>query len=114
MNPGAKLLFEQTRVNDEVWLPKRQLVSGTARIIGKKIVAGRGGHLEQLPEVPGGIEYHYAMVALKTGPSEYGMASDTRSFMAELTRKTISATAALAPAAMQAAAGTGVPTCCSS
>jgi hypothetical protein len=37
INPGAKLLFEQTRVNDEVWLPKRQLVSGAGRIIGKKI-----------------------------------------------------------------------------
>jgi hypothetical protein len=37
VSPGAKLFFEQTRVNDEVWLPKRQLVSGTARIIGKRI-----------------------------------------------------------------------------
>jgi len=32
LNAGAKLLFEQTRVNDEVWLPKRELVSGSGRI----------------------------------------------------------------------------------
>lgn len=37
INPGAKLLFEQTRVNDELWLPKRQLVSGVGRIVGKRI-----------------------------------------------------------------------------
>jgi hypothetical protein len=37
VNPGAKLIFEETRINDELWLPKRQMVSGTARIIGKKI-----------------------------------------------------------------------------
>jgi hypothetical protein len=37
INPGAKLLFEQTRINDEVWLPKRQRVSGAARIIGKRV-----------------------------------------------------------------------------
>lgn len=30
--PGAKLVFEQTRVNDEVWLPKRQIVRGSARL----------------------------------------------------------------------------------
>ncbi len=36
VSPGAKLYFEQTRINDEVWLPKRQIVSGTAHIIGKK------------------------------------------------------------------------------
>lgn len=32
LNPGAKLVFEQTRVNDEVWLPKREYVSGSGRI----------------------------------------------------------------------------------
>ncbi len=32
LSPGAKLEFEQTRVNDEVWLPKRELVSGAARL----------------------------------------------------------------------------------
>jgi len=32
LNPGAKLVFEQTRVNDELWLPKRELVGGTGRI----------------------------------------------------------------------------------
>jgi hypothetical protein len=36
---GAKLEFEQTRVNDEVWLPKRQVVSGAARLgLVKKLV----------------------------------------------------------------------------
>lgn len=32
LNPGAKLVFEQVRVNDEVWLPKRVLMSGSGRI----------------------------------------------------------------------------------
>ena len=32
LNPGAKLLFEQTRVNGEVWLPKRELVRGSGRV----------------------------------------------------------------------------------
>jgi hypothetical protein len=32
LNPGAKLVFEQTRVNDEVWLPKREFVTGSGRI----------------------------------------------------------------------------------
>jgi hypothetical protein len=32
LNPGAKLVFEQTRVNDEVWLPKRQWMRGAGRI----------------------------------------------------------------------------------
>jgi hypothetical protein len=32
LNPGAKLVFEQTRVNDEVWLPKRELVTGAGRV----------------------------------------------------------------------------------
>lgn len=37
--PGAKLEFEQTRVNDEVWLPKRELVRGAARLgLLKKLV----------------------------------------------------------------------------
>lgn len=39
INPGAKLRFEQTRVNDEIWLPKRSFVSGAGRIVGKKIIA---------------------------------------------------------------------------
>ena len=30
--PGAKLIFEQMRVNDEVWLPKREYVRGSARL----------------------------------------------------------------------------------
>jgi len=32
LDPGAKLVFEQTRVNDEVWLPKREFLSGSGRI----------------------------------------------------------------------------------
>jgi len=32
LNPGAKLVFEQTRVNDEVWLPRREWVRGSGRI----------------------------------------------------------------------------------
>jgi hypothetical protein len=37
--PGAKLEFEQTRVNDQVWLPKREVVSGAARLgLVKKLV----------------------------------------------------------------------------
>jgi len=32
LNPGAKLVFEQTRVNDEIWLPKREFTSGTGRL----------------------------------------------------------------------------------
>jgi hypothetical protein len=39
LSPGAKLLFEQTRVNDDVWLPKRELVQGAARLgLLKKLV----------------------------------------------------------------------------
>ncbi len=38
LSPGAKLAFEQTRVNDEVWLPKREVSSGTGRLgLVKKI-----------------------------------------------------------------------------
>ena len=38
LNPGAKLLFEQTRVNDEIWLPKFERVSGSGRLgLVKKI-----------------------------------------------------------------------------
>jgi hypothetical protein len=33
MDPGATLLFEQTRVNDEIWLPKRQVVNGSGRLV---------------------------------------------------------------------------------
>src|SRR5205807_5014752 len=39
LNAGAKLVFEQTRVNDEIWLPKREAVSGSGRLgLVKKIV----------------------------------------------------------------------------
>jgi hypothetical protein len=38
LNPGAKLVFEQTRVNDEIWLPKREFTSGKGRLgLVKKI-----------------------------------------------------------------------------
>jgi hypothetical protein len=39
MNPGAKVVVEQTRVNDEVWLPKREYMSGKGRIALLKRVA---------------------------------------------------------------------------
>jgi hypothetical protein len=32
LNPGAMLIFEQELVNNEVWLPKREFVSGSGRI----------------------------------------------------------------------------------
>jgi hypothetical protein len=38
LNPGAKLVFEQTRINDEIWLPKREYVKGSGRLgLVKKI-----------------------------------------------------------------------------
>jgi hypothetical protein len=40
LSPGAKLEFEQTRVNDEVWLPKREVVRGAARLGLVKKLAG--------------------------------------------------------------------------
>jgi hypothetical protein len=40
LNPGAKLVFEQTRVNDELWLPKRQVISGAGRLGLVKKLAG--------------------------------------------------------------------------
>jgi hypothetical protein len=40
LNPGAKLIFEQTRVNDEVWLPKREIISGAGRVGLVKKLAG--------------------------------------------------------------------------
>ena len=39
LNPGASLIFEQTRVNDEIWLPKREFVSGSGRLaVLKKLI----------------------------------------------------------------------------
>jgi hypothetical protein len=32
LNPGAKLIFEQTRINDQVWLPKREFLRGSGRV----------------------------------------------------------------------------------
>jgi hypothetical protein len=38
LNPGAKLFFEQTRINDEVWMLKREMASGSGRLgLVKKI-----------------------------------------------------------------------------
>jgi len=43
LNPGAKLVLEQTRINDEVWLPKRIAVSLSARVM---LVAGTRAEIE--------------------------------------------------------------------
>jgi hypothetical protein len=32
LNPGAKLVLEQSRINDEVWLPSRLFMSGSGRL----------------------------------------------------------------------------------
>ncbi len=32
LNPGAKLVFEQERVNDRVWLPRREFTRGAGRV----------------------------------------------------------------------------------
>jgi hypothetical protein len=40
LSPGARLEFDQTRVNDEVWLPKHELVRGAARLGLVKKLAG--------------------------------------------------------------------------
>jgi hypothetical protein len=32
LNPGAKLIFEQTEVNSEIWLPKRLFLAGSGRV----------------------------------------------------------------------------------
>ena len=39
LDPGATLLFEQTRVNDEIWLPKRELLAGSGKLILLKKLA---------------------------------------------------------------------------
>ena len=39
LDPGATMTLEQTRVNDDVWLPKREYLSGSGRIgLVKRIV----------------------------------------------------------------------------
>lgn len=43
LGSGSRLTFEQTRVNDEVWLPKRIAVSLTARVM---LVAGTRAEIE--------------------------------------------------------------------
>lgn len=32
LNPGAKLVVEQSRINNEVWLPTREVLSGSGRV----------------------------------------------------------------------------------
>jgi hypothetical protein len=32
LNPGAKLIFEQTEVSPELWLPKRLFLTGSGRV----------------------------------------------------------------------------------
>jgi hypothetical protein len=39
LNPGSKLLFEQMRVNNDVWLPKREVVGGSGRVALLKKIA---------------------------------------------------------------------------
>lgn len=39
LNPGARLVLEQTRINDEVWLPKREYMTGSGRIALLKRIA---------------------------------------------------------------------------
>ncbi len=38
--PGSSLHFEQTRVNDEIWLPSRMLVRFQARLALIKVLRG--------------------------------------------------------------------------
>ena len=39
LNPGATLTFEQARVNDSVWLPQRETLSGSGRLAAVKKVS---------------------------------------------------------------------------
>jgi hypothetical protein len=39
LNPGSKLLFEQMRVNNDAWLPKRKVVRGSGRVALLKKIA---------------------------------------------------------------------------
>jgi len=39
LNPGAKLVFEQTRVADELWLPRRMYMKGAGRLALIKRIA---------------------------------------------------------------------------
>lgn len=39
LSPGAKLVLEQTRINDELWLPKREYMAGKGRIALLKRIA---------------------------------------------------------------------------
>jgi hypothetical protein len=39
LNPGAKLVIEQTKINDTLWLPKREYMSGKGRVALVKRIA---------------------------------------------------------------------------
>ncbi len=39
LSPGAKLIFEQARINDEIWLPERMYMRGAGRLMGLKKIA---------------------------------------------------------------------------
>ncbi len=39
LNPGAKLVLEQARINDDLWLPKREYLAGKGRIALVKRIA---------------------------------------------------------------------------
>jgi hypothetical protein len=39
LSPGAKLVLEQTRIDDELWLPKREYMVGKGRIALLKRIA---------------------------------------------------------------------------
>ncbi len=57
LNPGAKVVFEQTRVNDEVWLPKHMFLKGTGKLgLLVRVRHGRGYYLERLSEVSSEFE----------------------------------------------------------
>ncbi len=57
LNPGAKLTFEQTEVNSEIWLPKRLYLTGAGRVgLLKRLVRGHRNPMEQLPQVLGGFQ----------------------------------------------------------
>ena len=57
LNPGAKLTFEQTEVNSELWLPKRLFLAGSGRVgLLQTAYARRRNPMEQLQAVFGGLQ----------------------------------------------------------
>jgi hypothetical protein len=39
LNPGAKLVMEQTRISDQIWFPKRLYMAGKGRVALVKRIA---------------------------------------------------------------------------